>query len=169
MVNGGTAFLPFTIYHLPFTNLLLLVLLFLHGGLFAGRLLLVLVGGLHLLFVLVEERLDGSLVVVGRLDEGVLAQAAQVGVVLLLGALLRQRAADEVLVEGVVARVDAQDHVALVGLDRLGDLARLQVLDGVGDWPLHVRDEVEARLAALVQVLPLRLVGDAHALLVLAL
>src|SRR5919202_6584103 len=92
---------PFTIYHSPFTKLLLFILLFLLGrGLFAGRLPLGRVGGLHLLLVLVEERLDDFLVVVRGLDVGLLAQAAQVLLVLLFGALLRDGAADEVLVEG---------------------------------------------------------------------
>src|SRR2546423_15546994 len=125
MVNGRCS-LPFTIYHSPFTKLLLLVLVLLlrrGGGLLAGRLPL----------VLVEQGLDYFLVVVGGLDVGLLAERAQVFVVRLLGALLRDDAADEVLLEGVVALVDAQDHVALFGLDGRGDGAGLQVLDSVGD------------------------------------
>src|SRR5437588_12914334 len=124
MVNGRCS-LPFTIYHSPFTKLLLLVLVLLlrrGGGLLAGRLPL----------VLVEQGLDDLLVVVGGLDVGLLAERAQVVFAPLVGAFLRHDAADEVLLEGVVALVDAQDDVALVGLNPRGDASGLQVFDRVG-------------------------------------
>src|SRR5687768_4826892 len=107
MVNGEwNVKLPFTIYHLPFTKRLLLLvlvlLLGLRGGVRAGG------GGGRLRPVFVERGLDESLVVLGGLDVGILAERAEVLLALLLGALLRYHAADEVLLEGVVALVDTQ-------------------------------------------------------------
>src|ERR687891_558365 len=99
MVNG-VAESPFTIYHFLFTRgLLLLGLVLLLGGGGRGRAL----GGGRLLLVLVERGLDDRLVVLGGLDVGLLAERAEVLLALLLGALLGHHAADEVLLEGVVA------------------------------------------------------------------
>src|ERR671926_517724 len=112
MVNGSRK-PPFTIYYLPFTNrLLLLPLLLLLGGGGGG-------GGRvgRGALVLFEQRVDGLLVGLRGLDVSLVAEVAQVLLALGLGPLLRQHAADEVLLEGLVALVDAQDHVALVGLE----------------------------------------------------
>src|SRR5918993_141791 len=132
MVNrkNSASYLPLTIYYLPCCRTsvrLLLVLRVLRGG---G----VLLGGVLLdgavLRVLVEDGLDDSLVVFGGLDVSLPPQRAQVVVALLLGALLRDEGAHLPVVEGVVALVDAQDQVALVDLDRVGDAAGREVFGG---------------------------------------
>src|SRR5215203_6816350 len=104
MVNGDSA-PPFTIYHLRFTKrLLLLVLVLLLGdGLLGGGSAL---GSGRLRLVLVEDGLDDRLVVLGGLDVRVPAERAQLLIALQLAALLRNQAADEVLLERVVALVD---------------------------------------------------------------
>src|SRR5215212_7558061 len=142
MVNGDSR-LPFTIYHFLFTKELLLLALVLLGGGVAG----VVAGGLLLGLVLVEHGLYDRAVAGRGLDVSLLAELAQVLLVLLVGALLRHDAADEVLLEGVVALVDAQDHVALVGLDGVGEAAGPHVLDGRRDLLRQVGDEEPARLA----------------------